>query len=82
MTTKQDMEAVAPKTQGPNHYKKYKIQPWEFIRKNNLTPFQANVIKYVMRFQDKDGIKDLNKIKHYCDLEIEFIRESWDDQTN
>ena len=35
---------------GGNHYRNFLIQPWTFIRKNGLNPFQANVIKYVCRY--------------------------------
>jgi hypothetical protein len=35
---------------GGSHYQQFIIQPWTFIRKNGLNPFQANVIKYVCRY--------------------------------
>ena len=56
---------------GGSHYKKFKIQPYEFISHNDLSFFQGNVIKYVVRYKDKNGIEDLKKIIHYCELEIE-----------
>jgi len=37
---------------GGNHYKKYKIQPVEFIIKNKLDFCQGSVIKYVLRFKE------------------------------
>ena len=47
--------------------------------KNKLNFFQGNVIKYVVRYLKKgNSIGDLNKIKHYCDLEIDRIRKEWD----
>tara|TARA_R100001015_G_C4588762_1_gene144463 strand:- start:512 stop:760 length:249 start_codon:yes stop_codon:yes gene_type:complete len=69
-------EAFPEDTQvGGSHYKKFFIQPWTFIRKNNLNPFQANVIKYVCRYLLKGkSIEDIKKIKHYCDLEIDHIK--------
>ena len=57
---------------GGDHYKCFKIQPVEFIEKNNLSFCQGNVIKYVTRFKDKNGIEDLKKAKHYIDLLIEM----------
>jgi len=60
---------------GGSHYQSFIIQPWTFIRKNGLNPFQANVIKYVCRYLNKNGIEDINKIKHYCDLEIEHMKD-------
>ena len=56
---------------GGTHYSSFLIQPWTFIRKNNLNPLQANIIKYVCRYLLKGNpLQDLEKIKHYCDLEI------------
>jgi len=79
MNTKSDMQKAFPSSrqEGGSHYK-LKIQPWTFITENNLSYFQGNIIKYAVRYQKKNGIEDLNKIKHYCDLEIERIRKSWD----
>ena len=45
------------------HYKNFKIQPWTFIRTNNLNPLQANIIKYVCRYIKKGKpVEDLEKI--------------------
>ena len=65
---------MSKKQIGGSHYKKYVIEPWTFIRENLLNPFQANVIRYVVRYQDKNGIEDLQKIIHYCEMEIELIK--------
>ena len=61
---------------GGSHNKSFLIQPWTFIRKNGLNPFQANVIKYVCRYLSKGKtMEDLEKIKHYCDLEIQHLKD-------
>ena len=54
---------------GGSHYQHFLIQPWTFIRKNGLNPFQANVIKYVCRYLFKGKqIEDLeNKVKTLSD---------------
>ena len=57
---------------GGSHYKEMKIQPIEFTMKNNLNFCQGNVIKYITRYKNKNGIKDLEKAKHYIDLLIEL----------
>ena len=44
---------------GGSHYKSFRIQPYEFISKNDLSFFQGNVIKYVCRYLNKNGIQDL-----------------------
>lgn len=60
---------------GGSHYKHFFIQPWTFIRKNALNPFQANVIKYVCRYLFKNKtIEDINKIIHYCELEKQHLK--------
>ncbi len=60
---------------GGSHYRSFHIQPYEFISKNNLSFFQGNVIKYVCRYLNKNGIEDLEKIKHYCELEIKKMKD-------
>lgn len=57
---------------GGDHYKKLKIQPIEYIHANQLPYCEANVVKYISRWRDKGGIKDLEKVKHYVDLLIEL----------
>ena len=53
---------------GGNHYKEFKIQPIEFITKNKLSFIQGNIIKYVCRFDKKNGNEDIDKAIHYCEL--------------
>ena len=43
-----------------------------FSTENNLTYLQGNVIKYVTRYKDKNGLQDLQKAKHYIDMLIEM----------
>jgi len=57
---------------GGNHYKRFKIQPIEFIILNNLNFPEGNVVKYVCRHKFKDGLRDLEKAKHYIEMLIEF----------
>jgi len=55
---------------GGNHYRDMKIQPVEFIHANGIPYLEGNVIKYVCRHRNKNGIEDLLKAKHYIDLLI------------
>ena len=57
---------------GGDHYKCLAIQPIEYITKNNLGYCEANVVKYISRWRDKGGKKDLEKAKHYIDLLIQL----------
>ena len=61
---------------GGNHYTKFTIQPYEFISKNNLSFFQGCVVKYVCRYLSKNKIEDLEKIIHYCELEILKLKDT------
>ena len=58
---------------GGKHYKNFKIQPIEFITANNLNFIQGCVIKYICRFDKKNGNEDLDKVIHYCELLKELI---------
>ena len=60
---------------GGSHYKSFVIEPWTFIQENQLNPFQANVIRYACRYKNKGGIQDLEKIIHYCEMEIDFMKK-------
>jgi hypothetical protein len=57
---------------GGDHYKRFAIQPAEFIQMNRLPWCEGNVIKYVTRHRFKNGLQDLEKAKHYIDLLIEI----------
>ena len=56
---------------GGSHYRKMKIQPSEFINKNNLPFAEGNAIKYICRHKHKGERQDLEKAKHYIDMIIE-----------
>jgi hypothetical protein len=47
------------------------FQPIDFIIDNNLDWCEANVVKYITRWRDKNGIEDLRKAMHYIQLLIE-----------
>jgi hypothetical protein len=59
---------------GGSHYKKYKIQPVEFIVKNNIGFCEGNIIKYILRFKEKGGVIDLLKAQHYIELLIDSTK--------
>lgn len=57
---------------GGDHYKNLAIQPVEYIHANGIGFFEGNIIKYVSRWKQKNGIADLKKAAHYIDLLIEL----------
>ena len=83
LTYKEVCEAVAKRNQekrtqkrdertqiGGDHYK-LPIQPIDFIVKNEIPFREGNVIKYVVRHKNKNGVEDLKKAQHYLQMIIE-----------
>lgn len=54
----------------PSHYTKWKIEPINFIMRNNMPFWMGNVVKYCMRADDKNGIEDLRKAIRYIEFRI------------
>ena len=61
----------------PNYYTRYKILPTEFILKNKLGFCEGNVIKYICRYKEKNGIEDLRKAIKYIEILIEEEEKKW-----
>lgn len=55
-----------------NHYRKYPIQPTQYIVANGLGFLAGNVIKYTTRYKDKNGAEDIRKAIHYLNMILEF----------
>ena len=60
---------------GGTHYKNKNIQPIEYILANGLNYIEGNVVKYITRYKEKNGIEDLIKIKQYIDILIEHLNK-------
>lgn len=59
---------------GGSHYKDKAVQPWEYIVANGLGYLEGNVVKYISRYREKNGLQDLEKARHYLDKLIEVER--------
>ena len=59
----------------PDHYNQG-IEMWDYASSHNLNFFEGNVIKYITRWKDKNGLEDLHKAKQYLDkfIEIEEVK--------
>jgi hypothetical protein len=63
---------------GGDHYTSKKVQPWEAMEAW-MSPEQfegflrGNVLKYIARYKDKDGLKDVQKARHYLEKLIECL---------
>jgi len=47
----------------------------DFIHEFNLDYFQGNIVKYVVRHKQKNGIEDLEKAKWYLEKLIECTKK-------
>ena len=57
--------------EGGDHYD-LPIQPLEYIHANRLGYIEGNIIKYATRHRNKNGMEDIKKIIHYCELLLEL----------
>lgn len=57
---------------GGSHYKSLPYQPIILIDRLELDYFSGNVLKYLCRYKQNDGIRDLEKARHYCELAKEL----------
>lgn len=58
----------------PEHYARFKIEPIRFIGENGLNWWQGNILKYMLRYDAKNGMEDLLKAKRYMDMFIEHTK--------
>ena len=65
---------------GGNHYASKAVQPWDAMqawmsREEFAGYLRGNVIKYMARCNDKGGIEDVRKARHYIDKLIETLEQ-------
>lgn len=53
----------------PDYYRK-KIEVSDFIREYKLDYFEGNVVKYISRWRQKNGLEDLKKAQWYLNYLI------------
>lgn len=68
LKTKKDVDPV-----NPNHYKGDLVA--RIIERFELGFNLGNVIKYTLRYKNKNGIEDLKKAKWYLEREIALLEE-------
>lgn len=64
-------DTVKSKQVGGDHYKGRRLQPWDLWEEFELDPWEANAVKYLLRWKDKNGVEDLRKAIHYIEYLIE-----------
>ena len=63
-----------------NHYSA-KIQHVEFVTANDIPYMEAQVMRYICRHDKKNGMEDIEKAMHYCQL-IAKLRYGVDVEVN
>lgn len=66
---------------GGTHYTSKKVQPWHameaWMTREQFAGFlRGNAIKYLARCDEKGGVEDLKKARHYIDRLIELIDQT------
>lgn len=59
----------------PSYYRK-KIEVTDFILEYDMGFAEGNIIKYVTRYKDKNGVEDLKKARWYLNKLIEEKNDS------
>ena len=73
---KKENEDIRAYNVGSSNYSKYKIQPWDIWIEYKLNPFDADIVKRVLRQKDGDPrILDYEKIIHVCKERIRQIEQ-------
>lgn len=73
-------DQIQAKIISPKHYQKGSYEPIKVISEWNLNFNLGNVIKYIARYKEKDGLNDLKKALTYLVREIEFIEVMQEDE--
>ena len=61
---------------GASNYAEHKIQPWDIYLEYDLNPWDADIVKRVLRTKETDGRRlDYEKIIHICKERIRQIDE-------
>ena len=67
---------------GKSNYSKHKIQPWDIWIEYKLNPFDADIVKRILRVKEEEGMTkeqsrklDYEKIIHICQERIRQIDE-------
>jgi hypothetical protein len=64
---------------GGDHYQT-DIQHWDYVIANNIPYLEAQIIKYLTRWHDKDGHEDLKKAQHFLQKLFETEGLEWNQE--
>lgn len=73
---------------GSSDYSKHKTQPWDIWEEYRLNPWDADIVKRILRKKTEPGktvkesrIEDYQKIIHICEKRIDMLKNSDYDDT-
>ena len=69
-------------TTSPSYYGDYVIKPIDFIVNNDIPFAEGCIIKYVVRWKQKNGVEDLKKAKVYLDKLIKLDEKQSNEKDN
>ena len=79
------IEDVRSYNVGKSDYAKHKIQPWDIWKEYKLDPWDADIIKRVLRTKMEPGLSkaesrilDYNKIIHICKEKIRQLNSEYE----
>lgn len=65
--------AAQDRQEGGDHYLKRDVQPWDiWTAYPDMDCFTGTIIKYMLRWPDKNGLADLYKAQHTLEKLIEI----------
>lgn len=78
VATKAQVQLASNRQVGGDHYRQKTIQPWTAMeswmtREEFEGYLRGNVIKYIARYKDKNGIEDVYKARHYLERLTEHL---------
>ena len=68
---------------GASDYSKHIIQPWHIWAEYNLNPWDADIVKRVLRTKEGESrMLDYEKIIHICNERIRQLKEEYEDRNS
>lgn len=65
----------SPLSDRPEHYNT-PIDPYAYALANDMGPLEMNVLKYITRWEKKDGVADLKKARNTLDRLIAYVESN------
>ena len=68
---------------GNSNYASYNIQPWDIWKEYRLNPWDADIVKRVLRKKEGDSRKlDYEKIIHICQERLHHLESGYNFENN